>query len=74
MDKFTEYLDAERGRRVQLARDLGIQPSAVSMWDRVPTDRVLDVERITGISRHELRPDVFGAAPVAANPPRAAAE
>ena len=35
----------------------------VTTWKergRVPAHRVLDVERITGISRHVLRPDVFG--------------
>ncbi|PZP64983.1 MAG: hypothetical protein DI604_25710, partial [Delftia acidovorans] len=32
----------------------------VSQWKKVPAERVLEVERVTGISRHELRPDVFG--------------
>jgi DNA-binding transcriptional regulator YdaS (Cro superfamily) len=39
------------------------------MWSRwenghrqVPAERVLDIERLTGISRHDLRPDVFGPA------------
>lgn len=38
-------------------------PSVVANWrtrGRIPAERVLDVERITGISRHELRPDIFG--------------
>jgi DNA-binding transcriptional regulator YdaS (Cro superfamily) len=43
-----------------------ISSQAVSQWKKVPPDRVLDVERITGISRHELRPDVFGAGESAA--------
>lgn len=30
---------------------------------RVAPDKAIDVERITGISRHELRPDIFGPAP-----------
>jgi DNA-binding transcriptional regulator YdaS (Cro superfamily) len=37
-----------------------ITPQAISQWDKVPAKRVLEVERITGISRHKLRPDVFG--------------
>lgn len=41
-----------------------ISSQAISKWDRVPADRVLDVERITGVSRHDLRPDVFGLAEV----------
>lgn len=36
---------------------------AVVQWKQVPADRVIDVEVITGISRHELRPDVFGKSP-----------
>ena len=38
----------------------GISPQAVSQWKRVPLKRVLDVERATGVSRYELRPDFFG--------------
>jgi len=33
---------------------------AVSQWQRVPTDHVIDVERITGIRRERLRPDIYG--------------
>lgn len=41
-------------------------PSVVANWRarrRVPAERVLEVESLTGISRHELRPDIFGPAP-----------
>lgn len=58
MERLLTYLRAERGRRVQLARALGIAPSAISMWDRVPSDRVGEVSRITGISASDLRPDL----------------
>ena len=63
MDPLTEYFNAERGRRVALADGLNISPGAVSQWDRVPAERVLEIERLTGISRHDLRPDVFGPPP-----------
>lgn len=43
-----------------LARALRITPQAVNQWFVVPPERVLEVERLTGISRHFLRPDVFG--------------
>ena len=43
----------------QLARDLGISLAAVSKWHRVPEDRLIEVERATGISRCKLRPDLF---------------
>lgn len=39
-----------------------ITPQAVSQWRVVPPARVLVVEKISGISRHELRPDIYGAA------------
>lgn len=42
-----------------LARLLNISHQAVSQWKRCPPSRVMDIERITGISRHDLRPDVF---------------
>lgn len=39
-----------------------ITSQAISQWKRVPASKVIAVEAITGISRHELRPDVFGPA------------
>jgi DNA-binding transcriptional regulator YdaS (Cro superfamily) len=48
------------GGPASLARQLCIKRQAVHKWTRVPADQVIAVERITGISRHELRPDVFG--------------
>lgn len=36
-----------------------ITPQAVTQWDAVPPARVLEVERVTGVSRHELRPDFY---------------
>lgn len=43
-----------------LARRLGLDRRHVYGWERIPARWVLDVEKVTGISRHELRPDVFG--------------
>lgn len=47
-----------------LARLLGVTPQAVNQWVNgnrpVPSRHVLAIERATGVSRHELRPDVFG--------------
>lgn len=54
----------DAGGPAALAKALGgLTSQAVSQWKKIPAERVLDVERITGISRHELRPDVFGDAP-----------
>lgn len=50
-----------------VAAKLGLKhPSVVTNWrDRkqVPAEHVRDLERISGISRHVLRPDVFGPLP-----------
>jgi DNA-binding transcriptional regulator YdaS (Cro superfamily) len=62
MEKLMTWIAAERGRLTRLASECGITHSAVLQWPQVPAERVLDVERVTGISRHELRPDVFGPA------------
>lgn len=62
MDHLKTWLAAERGRVTRLASACGITHSAVLQWPQVPADKVLEVERVTGISRHDLRPDVFGPA------------
>ncbi len=54
-----------------LADQLGISRQAIEQWRRVPPERVLDVERITGVSRYALRPDIYGPPP--ARPSRRAA-
>lgn len=46
-----------------LARALGISHVSVRRWVKVPPLRVLEIERLTGISRYKLRPDIFGKAP-----------
>ncbi|MGE9266406.1 transcriptional regulator [Escherichia coli] len=48
------------GGVVSLARELGIKHTSLYSWKRVPAERVLDIERVSGVSRHELRPDLFG--------------
>lgn len=49
------------GGPAALARYLGIQRQAVSQWRRVPVDHVLAIERLTDVSRNELRPDIYPA-------------
>jgi TorA maturation chaperone TorD len=44
----------------ELARRLGISQPSVSNWNRVPAERVLDVEAATGVERVVLRPDLYG--------------
>jgi TorA maturation chaperone TorD len=42
-----------------LARALGISQPAVSNWQRIPAERVLAVEALTGVHRSVLRPDLY---------------
>jgi len=46
------------GSAANLARKLRIERAAVAQWQKVPLGRVVAVERITGVPRHILRPDV----------------
>jgi TorA maturation chaperone TorD len=47
------------GGIASLARRLGIAQPSVSNWARVPAERVLSVESLTGVSRDVLRPDLY---------------
>ena len=54
------------GSQQALAQLLGIKPPSVSGWydrRRVPAERCIAIELATGVSRHQLRPDVFGPDP-----------
>ena len=52
------------GRKI-LSEKIGISCPAISQWflRGVPADRVLQVEREIRVSRHILRPDIFGPMP-----------
>lgn len=54
------------GSQLALANALGIKSPSISGWydrKKIPVERVIAIESATGVSRHELRPDVFGPAP-----------
>ena len=61
MNPLEKYFDEVVGRRLELSKALDITPSAVSQWasDKIPVGRLADVERVTGIPREKLRPDIF---------------
>lgn len=61
MKNLKTWFDKERGNKKKLSLHLGISSQALTKWKRVPAERVLDVEAFTGVSRHDLRPDVYGA-------------
>lgn len=54
------------GGQVILAKHCGVTPQAVNQWvrkNRVPPEHVRSIEAATGVSRYDLRPDVFGPPP-----------
>lgn len=66
MNKITEAVSAVGGQ-VALAKILDVNPSLISQWVtgrlKVAARHCLAIEAATGVSRHDLRPDVFGPAP-----------
>jgi len=59
------------GSQLKLAAILGIKPPSVTGWydrGRVPAERCIAIELATGVSRHDLRPDVFGPPPDSSGP------
>lgn len=56
------YRKAVGMSQADLAEKLKLEGTGtISKWEngRIPAERVLDVERITGIPRHRLRPDIY---------------
>lgn len=52
----------ERGVRAAIARHFDISQQAVDQWlynGSIPAERVLGVEAVTGIPRHDIRPDLY---------------
>lgn len=47
------------GGITKLAAGIGVRHQTFYSWTRVPAERVLDFERVTGIPRHEIRPDLY---------------
>lgn len=49
----------EAGGPKALGDAIGISSQAISQWTECPPRRVLAVEAASGVSRHELRPDLY---------------
>lgn len=51
------------GSQAKLADILDVGQTAISNWlhreSGVPAERVLSIEAATGVSRHDLRPDLY---------------
>lgn len=67
-DYFSNVPHGEREKELsRVATEAGVSNSAIRHWmtglRNVPANKVLMVESLTGVSRHVLRPDVFGNSP-----------
>ena len=49
----------EVGGGTAMAKVCSITPSGVTQWKVAPAGRVLQIEKASGVSRHELRPDMY---------------
>jgi DNA-binding transcriptional regulator YdaS (Cro superfamily) len=62
-------IDAVGGKQVELATRISVTPQAVNQWVSglrpVPAKHCIAIETATGgqVTRHDLRPDVFGPPP-----------
>ena len=48
----------ESGKR-NLALGLGITEQSINFWNKVPRKRIVAVEKLTGVPREELAPDLY---------------
>jgi DNA-binding transcriptional regulator YdaS (Cro superfamily) len=47
------------GGQAALARQLGLTRAAVNRWRMVPSKWIVEIERLTGVPREKLRPDLY---------------
>lgn len=62
MESVIDHAISQAGGISRLAKEIGIAPASVCGWRKrgsIPVQRVLEVERITGLDRSILRPDIF---------------
>ena len=62
-----EITNIEKALRIvgksQLARECGLTRAAVYSWARknkIPANHILKVEQLSGVSRYDLAPDIYG--------------
>jgi DNA-binding transcriptional regulator YdaS (Cro superfamily) len=64
MHVLTSYRKTNKVSLEKLGESLGVTKAAVRYWERkgVPPERLVEIEKATGIPRAKLRPDLFGEA------------
>jgi len=63
MSNVTKNAIKRAGGAPVIARELGLTRQAVNKWDEVPSKHVLAIEKLSGVTRYELRPDLYGPFP-----------
>jgi DNA-binding transcriptional regulator YdaS (Cro superfamily) len=61
MDSLERACKAVGGKK-KMAEQLSVGPSAISQWlsrGCIPPKYIIAIERVSGVSRHELRPDIY---------------
>lgn len=53
------YTVKKAGGMNVLAKALGIRYQAIQAWTKIPAERIVAVEKVTGIPREKLRPDLY---------------
>lgn len=45
----------------KLAEECGVSPQAAHKWlkKQIPAERVLEIERLVGVAREAIRPDIY---------------
>ena len=56
-----ELAISKAGGMRPLGRALGIAYQTIQRWKRIPAERVIAIEQVTGIPRERLRPDLYRA-------------
>ena len=64
----------KEGSRSRVAEKLGISRQAMQQWSCVPAKHVLALESMSGVSRYDMRPDIYGPPPSPHGPPRHSAQ
>ncbi len=60
MERAVEEAVRREGSLRRVAERLGVTRQAMQQWTSVPVKRVLAMEQISGVSRYDLRPDIYG--------------
>ena len=59
MDTGLELVIKAAGSATRVAGMLGLSQQAVQQWKRIPAERVIQVEAVTGVPRQRLRPELY---------------